>query len=53
MAALIATIVELAVKYGVPGVISIIKAWQVDPANITDADIEALKQIKPPEEYFK
>lgn len=50
--ALILSIVQLAVQYGIPGVISIIKAWEVDPANITDADIAALKDMKPPEAYF-
>ena len=44
---------QLATQYGIPGVISIIKAWEVDPANITDADIAKLREMKPPESYFQ
>ncbi|MEW6386240.1 MAG: hypothetical protein AB1491_01805 [Thermodesulfobacteriota bacterium] len=49
---LILSIIQLALQYGVPGAIGIIKAWEVDPANITDADIANLRAMRPPESYF-
>ena len=39
-------IIELLAKYGVPAVIQIVKAWQIDDP--TYADIEALKNAVPP-----
>lgn len=45
------TILELLAKYGVPAVIQIIKAWQIDDP--TFADIDALKNAVPPgSSYF-
>lgn len=48
----IQTMLDLILKYGVDGVIEVIKAWNV--INPSIEDIEALRtSIKPPEEYFK
>ena len=45
------TIGNLVVKYGIPGALKIIKAWNVE--NPTIEDIKALPDLKPPEDYFK
>lgn len=45
-------IVELVVKYGVPGAVAVVNAWQTDKEP-TAADIEALRQMKPPESFFE
>lgn len=46
--------IELAMKYGVPAVVSGIQAWQKDPATITVEDIRALGAALPdPETFFK
>ena len=44
-------VIELLAKYGVPAVIQIVKAWDIDDP--TFADIEALKLAVPPgDTYF-
>jgi len=45
------TILELIIKYGLPATVQIIKIWQVE-GDITKEDIEKLKNIKPPREFF-
>ena len=46
------TIGELIISKGIPAMLSIIKAWDVE--NPTIQDIEALKlKVKDPETYFK
>lgn len=48
----IAVILELAAKYGVPAVLSIIKLWNVSDPSLED--IRKLKTlVKPPELYFE
>lgn len=43
-------VLELAVKYGIPAVVSIIKTWKLD--KITVADVKLLEnRLKRPEEY--
>lgn len=45
-------ILELLMKHGIPGVVKIIKLWNVDDPTLED--IQALRLlIKPPEMYFK
>ncbi len=48
----ISAIVELILKYGVPGALQVIADWDIkDP---TIEDIEALRtRVQKPEEYFK
>jgi hypothetical protein len=42
---------QLILQYGIPGAIQI---WQIiNKPTITQADIDALSNIKPPEDYFK
>lgn len=44
-------VIELAMKHGIPGVIKIIKLWNVEDPTLED--IKALRNlIKPPEMYF-
>lgn len=51
-AAFMIAMIELAMKYGVPGVLEIIAKWEVQ--NPTLEDIEALKlRVPEPESYFK
>ena len=41
---------QLIIQYGIPGALQI---WEIiNKPTITDADIEALKQIKPPSAYM-
>lgn len=48
----ISGIFELVLKYGVPGALEIVRAWDVE--NPTLEDIEALKKKVPrPETYFE
>ncbi len=42
---------QLIVQYGIPGAIQIIQI--INKPAVTDADILALKDIKPPESFFK
>jgi len=50
----IIAIIELVAKYGVAGVVSIIKAWQTDHPMINQADIERLRKMVPdPTTYFE
>ena len=50
----IAVIVEILIKYGIPGVIKIIADWKSVGETITLADVQELKnKIKRPEDYFK
>lgn len=50
MPPLAAAIIMLIVQYGIPGALQIIAAVNKDV--ITDADLEALKDIKPPSFYL-
>jgi hypothetical protein len=43
----IITIIELVAKYGVPGVLAIIKEWETDYSHITRDDIERLRHMVP------
>jgi hypothetical protein len=44
-------IMELVMKHGIPGVIKIIKLWNVEEPTLED--IQALRNlVKPPEMYF-
>lgn len=43
-------IIQLIVQYGIPGAIQIIQL--VNKPTITEADIAALRDIKPPESFF-
>lgn len=47
---IVETVLELAMTYGIPAVLGIIKSW--NKSEITQADIDALAtMIKKPEEY--
>jgi len=47
---IVETALELAMKFGIPAVLEVIKGW--NKTVITQADIDALAtQIKKPEEY--
>jgi UDP-galactopyranose mutase len=49
----IIAIIELVAKYGIPGVLSIIKEWKVDRSSIDKEDIERLRKMVPkPDSYF-
>lgn len=50
-AQIIMSITQLIIKYGIPGALKILKAWDVD--NPTIEDIEALPDLKPPDSYFE
>ncbi len=43
-------IAQLIIQYGIPGAIQIIQI--INKTSITDADIAALRDIKPPESFF-
>jgi cell division septal protein FtsQ len=43
-------VIGLILQYGIPGAIQIIQI--INKPTITDADILALKDIKPPESFF-
>lgn len=48
----VAALLELALKYGVPGAVEIIKQWDIDEPTLED--IEALKlRVPRPETYFE
>lgn len=50
--AFVMAILDLLTKYGIPGVIKIIKLWNVEDPTLED--IQGLKLLmKPPELYFK
>jgi hypothetical protein len=49
----IMTIIELVIKYGIPGVVAIMAAWKIDKEEVTQADIAFLRSMKPPEDFFK
>jgi hypothetical protein len=42
--------IELILRYGIPGAIQIIQT--LSKTEITQADLDALKDIKPPESFF-
>ncbi len=44
-------IAQLIIQYGIPGAIQIIQI--INKPSITDADIVALRDIKPPEAFFQ
>ncbi len=44
------TIAQLIIQYGIPGAIQIIQI--INKTSITDADLVALRDIKPPESFF-
>ena len=44
---------ELVIKYGIPGALAIVQAWQTDKTEITQADIDNLRSMKPPTGFFK
>jgi hypothetical protein len=50
MTPLAIALVQLIVQYGIPGAIQIINA--INKPTISQADIDALAAIKPPESYF-
>ena len=48
----IISIIQLLLRYGIPGVIKIMKAWDVTEPTLED--IRKLRElVPPPEEYFK
>ena len=49
----ILAITELVIKYGIPGAAAIVAAWKTDKEEVTQADIDFLRSMKPPEEFFK
>ena len=49
MAALV-PIIQLILTYGIPGAIQIIQTFS--KTEITQADLDALKDIKPPDSFF-
>ena len=51
--AFIMAIIELVIKYGIPGAAAIIAAWKTDKTEVTQADIDFLRSMKPPEDFFK
>jgi len=53
-ATFIITIIELAIKYGVPTVMEVIRTWDGDTESITEDDIQRLRDlVKRPDEYFE
>jgi hypothetical protein len=50
MTAGLIAVIELFLRYGVPGAIQIIQTF--NKTEITQADLDALKDIKPPESFF-
>ena len=50
--ALIRAIVELAIKYGIPGAIAIIRAWETE-GDPTAEDIADLREMTLPEDFFE
>lgn len=50
MPAIVVTILQLIIQYGIPGAIQIISL--VNKPTITQADLDELAKIKPPESYF-
>jgi len=52
--AFILSIIQLIMKYGIPGVISIIKDWDIGEEGPTLEQIQALKtRVPKPETYFE
>ncbi len=52
-AALMITIIEMAMKHGLPAVLKIIQSWNFSGEEITEEDILKLKdKMKDPRSYF-